>query len=304
MSAHRKINIFIFLTLAAACFLLPALARAQEITGPASIDLLEKEKELLALRVKFAQATAERNALVSPDYSEIILYQRRQLDMERREISKQQRIVAKQEKKLKSEQAKQQRIADRLKSMQKAKPLIGDVLKKKLDEQNNLLEQVRKELEDGRKNMESHIENLKLELASQELKRRESFSKALQEDLQCKQQVQEERVKQEKMEKERKEREIDMARVKQETLEKEKKERTRKQAAQKIAAQKFIERKRRQESEQEHEALQARLDSLLEKQQKLLDSSVRAEQDLLKQNEDAKGLLDQARAMARKGETK
>jgi len=49
--------------------------------------------------------------------------------------------------------------------------------------------------------------------------------------------------------------------------------------------------------------LQVRLDNLLEKQKKLLDASRQVEADLLRQKENVKNLLEQARTTADKGET-
>jgi hypothetical protein len=64
---------------------------------------------------------------------------------------------------------------------------------------------------------------------------------------------------------------------------------------------KIIQEEKRSAGQQ---SLQSRLDSLLEKQQKLLNVSRQIEQDLRKQKEDVQWLLDHSRAEALKGETK
>jgi hypothetical protein len=189
---------------------------------------------------------------------------------------------------------------------------VRDCLKLTLDQQNSLLAQARMQVEQERRNLDLRVDNLKIELARQELERKNFLSKAALQDAQRKEQQRagkaeslhndlrscQQLLSQKEYEQKERERLEDAQRRQSTSVSAEQK---RLLLQQQEDMSKIIQEGKKSAGGQ---SLQARLDNLLEKQQKLLNISRQVEQDLRRQKEDVQMLLDHSRAEALKGETK
>lgn len=296
---HKRINILFFIVLCIAFSPCPSdRVRAEPPAAPSAFDSLQKEKELLARRTQLAQME-----------SEIIAYQRKQLDIEMRSIAKLTKDVAAKERQLQIQQAQHKELTAAQGSKQQ---YVRDSLKQKLDQQSSLLAQARMQVEQERRNLDLRVENLKIELARQELERKNFLSKAAQEDAQRKEQRR--MGKAESLHKDLQSCQQSLSQKEYEQKERERlQDAQRRQSSASAAEHKRLLLQQQQDMSriiQEEkksgagQSLQARLDSLLEKQQKLLNISRKVEQDLRRQKEDVQFLLDHSRAEALKGETK
>jgi colicin import membrane protein len=189
---------------------------------------------------------------------------------------------------------------------------VRDLLKKKLEEQSGLLAQARRQVEEERKNLDLRIENLKSELAGQELERRTFLLKSAQEDARRKEQQRIDKAA--ALQKDLKSCQQVLSQKEQEQKELEAAQDARRSQICAVAAEqkRFLLQQRQDMDKIIREAkesagqqsLQARVDSLLERQQKLLNVSRQVEQDLRRQKEDVQHLLDHSRVDEFKGEKK
>jgi len=291
---HKRINILFFIVLCIAFSQCP-LARvcAEDPAAPCALDSLQKEKEMLARRTQLAQME-----------SEIIAYQRKQLDIEMRSIARLTKEVAAKERQLQMQPAQNKDLS--------GAQSVRERLKHTLGQQNSLLAQARMQVEQERRNLDLRVENLKIELARQDLERRNFLSKAALQDAQRKEQQR--TAKAESLHKDLRSCQQSLSKKEQEQIERDRlQDAQRRQRSAAAAEQKRLLRQqqedmnkiiREEKNSSGGQSLQARLDSLLEKQQKLLNISRQVEQDLRRQKEDVQMLLDHSRAEALKGETK
>jgi hypothetical protein len=313
---HKRINTLFFIAfLAFVNLFLPVPARAGDPSSPSPADSLLKEKEMLARRSQLAEME-----------SAILAYQRKQLDLELRDIVTQTKSIARKERELQVQRIQQRRSTGNAQGA--GLPCSREVLKQRLENQDSLLAQARRQLEEERKNLDLQIENLKAERLRQELERKNFVTNIRQQDakqkeqqrqdraaalrndlLACKQtlsQKEQEQKEQERMREEQR-RKSAAAQREQERMQEEQRrdssaalaEQKRRIAAQQQEISKAMEEEKRAGGQQ---SLQSRLDSLLEKQQKLLNISRQTEQDLRRQKEDVQSLLDHSRAATRSEE--
>jgi hypothetical protein len=302
---RKKINIIAIIGISGfLCVFFCGLAHGA--SEPNAADAIKMEKEALAERLRRAQME-----------SEMISYQRKQLEIEQRDIAKQQKIVADKERKLLS-------------------AMPRETLQQRLEAQSSLLAQSRRQLDDARRNVDLQIETLKSEIARQELARRSFLSKSNLLELKRRQRGQEEADRAKAADLERKKRDAqELAKKEQELNGKQEARRLKleQQAVEKeVARQAALARHKEQERieiekrdsvyrakesalrieldtckqalsliEQEknstdRQSMQDRLDNLLEKQRALLDTSRKAERDLLQQKQGMQDLLEKAQA--------
>ncbi len=210
---------------------------------------------------KDSLAERERLARIEEDG---LSQRRKKLDIELQDIANLRRTIAQKERQLKREFGNVPEGS--------LEPLSTELLKKKLESQNTEIVRARAQLEEQRNNLAIQTNNLKEELNKQDLERRLFLSRQKEKardsaDMNAQRKLQACR---QALERQEKEQELLQRQIKA-VIEKEDK------------------------ASGQH-ALQDKLDSLLKRQQKLLDSSSKVEQDLRRQKEYVQNLMDHARA--------
>jgi len=250
---------------------LPLQCFAQCLPQQDSAETLKKEKEALSERLRLAQMEEE-----------MITCQRRQLETEQRQIRKQQKLLADKELKLLRQPSR-------------------NILRCRLQAQNELLKEARRQIEEANLNLALNMQLLKMELGRQEMERRIFISQSRMRTAARKDKkppsfrsghIAKERESQEKTTTGRtvgriNNKIIAAQRAREAVLEK-----------QLAACRQSLALVTHEMNSQKTDLIQDRIDRLCEKQNALLDATRQAEEDLRKQQEKISTLIEQAGAMA------